>query len=529
MLLFGYQARMRLIDQAGSYCHHMDEHLWTRQAIRILKTGDLNPHRFTKPSVMVYLDTAGFALGLLKTGMKGASVPAISELRAGGYPYYTSSSMVRVVRQIYAMLSIASIAMVGLLARHLMRKMGPASRAHGLTSSDRPIVSQENAAGLIAVGTTLLSEFYLRYSHLYLGVDILGCFFGILTISYVVLARPSTDRAAFAVVSGVLAGLCLGTKYNLYPIAIPALLGIFFRHRARFLSSSVLFLVSFVLTFLLTTPYAILDLPHFVESAVAEARHYSRGHGGHDATPGLTLFLAYGRPVVTAYGGGLVLLALVGVGVALRRVPRQAILILSFPLLLWIYMSGQRVIFTRNLLILQLVLPIFAAMGFLGLAGAVRQFLVMRGAPSVTRRFVVPLIALAALLVAPWSRILGGYRDRVESRSDLSAWVLTRPETKILIPEEVEFDPRSLPGKKIVPYEAHDAKLADLRRKNPGALILAPVFEGKAKAPHGSKSDVLWSGGKNRVRTDRERFSGSHISDGDPKMIVYRNPWATPE
>src|SRR5690606_19320964 len=102
--------------------------------------------------------------------------------------------------------------------------------------------------------------------------------------------------------SGILCGLCLGTKYNLYPIAVPALLALGFRHRQRLLSSSVLFFVALVVTFLMTTPYALLDLPSFVGSAAAEARHYARGHAGHDTTPGLSTFLDYGKPLSTSYG-----------------------------------------------------------------------------------------------------------------------------------------------------------------------------------------------------------------------------------
>lgn len=523
LLLFGYQARMRLVDQKGSYCHHLDEHLWTTQAIRMLKTGDLNPHRFTKPSVMVYLDTASFAVGILKAGMKGLPVPALADLREGGYPYYTSASMVRVARQIYALLSMASIGMVGLLARHLYRKMNPAPPD---LKRRIPFISAENAIGLLAVGTALLSEFYLRYSYLYLGVDILGCFFALLTISYVVLAPPSTRATSFAVVSGILSGLCLGTKYNLYPIAVPVLLAVLFRYRASRFSLSLMFVVSLVVTFLFTTPYAIFDLPHFVEAAVAEARHYARGHGGHDATPGLSLFAAYGRPVVTAYGPALPLLGLVGAGAAFKRAPKQTLLVLCYPLLLWIYMSGQRVIFTRNLLILQLFVPLFAAVGISWLAREIPLFLTKRGAPVPLREFAVPLVALLALATVPWARVRDAYLAPVESRVDLSQWLAARPERAILMPTEVEFDPRSLAGKELAFYTAQGAKLSELRRKNPDVLIVVPVFEGKIEAPRGSKSEVLWSGGKNRVLASPERFSGSHISDGDPKMLVYRNPWA---
>src|SRR5690606_29763951 len=172
----------------------------------------------------------------------------------------------------------------------------------------------------------------------------LGCFFALLAISYFVMAPATTRPPTFAIVAGVHAGLCLGTKYNLYPIVAPALLAIAFRHRDRLLSSSVLFFLALGVAFLVTTPYALLDLPSFVGSAAAEARHYARGHSGHDTTPGLSTFLDYGEPVLASYGLGFVLLALGGLWGLFRKVPKETALIVLYPLLLWIYMSGQRVI-----------------------------------------------------------------------------------------------------------------------------------------------------------------------------------------
>ncbi len=523
MIAFGYQARMGLADQAGPYCRHLDEHLWTKQAIRILKTGDLNPHRFTKPSVMVYLDTASFALGYLKLGMSGENLPPLEELREGGYPYYTAPKMVRVARQVYALLSLGALAMAALLARHLMKKLDEAAppRSEAQAARGEAWVSRPDAVGLSAFGVGLLSEFYLRYSHLYLGVDILGCFFALLAISYFVMAPATTRPPTFAIVAGILGGLCLGTKYNLYPIVAPALLAIAFRHRDRLLSSSVLFFLALVVTFLVTTPYALLDLPSFVSSAAGEARHYARGHGGHDTTPGLSTFLSYGEPVLASYGFGWVLLAFGGAAIALRKVPKEAILIALYPLLLWIYMSGQRVIFKRNLLVLELMLPIFATVGVVGGARRLRHFVRDKGLDRRLELAALPLVAAFALMLLPWSTVVEGYKGAGESRLELAAWLSKRPEKVVLMPTEVEFDPRTAGDKELVSYEARGARLSDLRKKNAGALIVAPIFDKGGKAPKGDSAEVLWKGGKNKVSPELGTLTRSRVSSGNPRIAVY--------
>lgn len=523
MIAFGYQARMGLADQAGPYCRHLDEHLWTKQAIRILKTGDLNPHRFTKPSVMVYLDTASFALGYLKIGMSGENLPPLEELREGGYPYYTNPKVVRMARQVYALLSLGALAMAALLARHLMKKLDEAAppRSEAQAARGEAWVSRPDAVGLSAFGVGLLSEFYLRYSHLYLGVDILGCFFALLAISYFVMAPATTRPPTFAIVAGILGGLCLGTKYNLYPIVAPALLAIAFRHRDRLLSSSVLFFLALGVTFLVTTPYALLDLPSFVSSAAAEARHYARGHSGHDTTPGLSTFLDYGKPVLVSYGLGFVLLALGGLWGLFRKVPKETALIVLYPLLLWIYMSGQRVIFTRNLLILQLMLPIFAVLGVLVAAALLRDLAQKRGLEERFQGFALPLVLSLALLVVPWSKVIEGYEGPGESRVELADWLSQRSERVILMPNEAEFDPRTVEDKELVSYDARGTRISDLRGRNGDVLIVAPVFEKGHKTLKGDLGELLWSGGKNRVRLDVEYFSGSRVSSGNPKLVVY--------
>lgn len=528
LLLVGYQARMRLVDQALPYCQHIDEHTWTSIAIRMIKTGDLNPHRFTKPSVMVYLDTAAFSLGMLKAGMSGQPVPSAESLREGGYPYYSSTVMIRTARQVYAALSIVAIALAALIARRIALRLqqhpnSPVS--HVPESGLFSWISFPDFVGLLTIVITLLSTTYLRYSHWYLGVDLLGCAFAMATLAYVVLRPRNTRPAIFGVVAGLLSGLCLGTKYNLYPIAVPVLLAIFTSYKKARLSTTVLFFASLIVTFLITTPYALLDLPAFIWSAAGEAHHYATGHGSHSRPAGVPMFAAYGETIPDNFGWILVVAAISGAVVAGRSVPLTTAVVAAYPLCLWLYMSGQRAFFARNLLILQLIVPIFASIGLLVFWRVVCDWVGSRpwlvSLPH-TRRLANGLMTLCLVASIPWSAIAKSYAGPVESRNEAVSWVQKRGESTVLVAKELEMDVRPLRSakKKVVVFSAVDARFEALVREYPGALVLAPSPRADRAGLRIPKGQRLKQWGTNLVGVNAHR--ATRIRLGNPRLVVAR-------
>lgn len=524
LLVFGYQARMRLVDQALPYCQHIDEHTWTQIAIRMMKTGDLNPHRFTKPSVMVYLDTAAFSLGMLKAGMSGAKLPALETLHEGGYPYYSSPAMIRTTRQVHALLSLVPLTFAALISRRIAADLMKKWEESGSKGAQRlPQVSIPDLVGLTTLGLGLLSATYLKYSHWYLGVDLIGCVAAMATIAYLLLHPQATRALTFAIVAGLLSGLCIGTKYNLYPIAASVVLTIGFRYRAAWVSTSVVFAATMVATFIATTPYALLDLPAFVSSAAGEAYHYATGHGKYSREPGLPAFLAYGASLPQNYGWGLALAALVGVATTARYLPRSAGVVLSYPLLLWIYMAGQRAFFSRNLLVLQLILPIFAGVGLLVLVTLLRRQILAR-APERwlphSRSLALGILTFCVMLTCPWSSVAKGYKGQGESRNEAASWVRQRPEKVVLVAEELEMDVRTLgKSKRVVSFSMLGATFGSLKKEYPGALVLAPVIvpKGKFQVPEAGRLKVL---GQNAVK--KRKRGATRIRAGNPRLIIGR-------
>lgn len=523
LLGVGYQTRMQAVDRMLPYCVHIDEHVWTQQSIRILKTGDLNPHRFTKPSVMAYLNTAGFALGLLREGMHG-KLPDLEKLHEGGFPYYSSSTMIRTVRQIYVVLSLASLVLCAFVARHFVQ--GSGDRREGAPYG----MSPGNLVALLTLGLGLLSPLYLALAVRYLNVDMIGCFANVCALSYFVLHPRQTKPHIFGVLAGVAVGFCLGTKYNYYPIFAPAFVVVAARYRAHWLSTSLLLVVSSVVTFLITTPYALLDLPAFAWSAAGEALHYTVGHqpgqkpnARHFVEAGLPMFAAYAGTMTTNYGLGVAGLAAFGLWKAVRLRALSTTVFVLYPLLLWLYMSKQRAFFDRNLLILQLMVPVFAAIGTLYAGQKLTEWTKSR--PRLNGRWLVvaPAVVLAlALSTFPFS----AYEKRVvgsdDSRRQVVTWLTEqRPSGgRVLVPNELELDPRTFPSKfKVTRYAALETDLQALRARHPGAVALVPVFSGSKSKAHRSSLQVF---GRNDVKTRKGGQWGAryHVLKGNPKFFV---------
>lgn len=541
VLLLSWVVRVRLIDATLPYCQHADEHLWTERAIHMLKTGDLNPHRFTKPSIMVYLTAAGTALGIIKAGMSGKTITNASRWTEGGYPYYTMPEAVRVPRLMLAGLSIATMCIGALIACAIYR----AWLARNTSAVD--VRSARATTAWVAFGTLLvlaLSPAYLRLSWLYINVDVIGCFFLMCTIAYLAVHRRGTSPLVVSLMTGVLVGLCLGTKYNLYPIFVPAFLMVAFEYRQRWLSSILIIIVTALFTFILTTPYALLDLPAFVWAAARQAQHYSSGSKAIRYRPGLDMFLQYAKATFSSVSPVVSLLAGYGVYRAARLDWRKTLVITSFPLLFWVYMSRQTIFFARNLVVLQVYVAMYGTLGFVWLlqnseswTWGTRPFWRNVGSriPAGLRRLPLkPLLVAATCLVAvgttPFKGVSAAVRPQVESRVDVVAWLEreVKPGTMVLIAEELEMDLRPLRRRyELKRYNAKKRELVRLHKRYPGAVALVPEFKKRGRDRGGLRAHQVtelarFGHGALPLRPLSIGAAHTYVAQGNPKMSVLR-------
>jgi hypothetical protein len=458
--------RYRNIRVASPYCGHVDEQIWIEIAFRMMRTGDLNPSRFKKPSLPVYMMLAGSSVGLLSEA-RGGEVRDAKALGKSAYPFYQRPRAVESAKRLFAFLSVVALALLGVVAR-------------ALTGSRASLWLAPLVAGL--------STYYLKLSWTYMNVDIVGACFAWATICQLLLwyrreqASPGTnDGAVDPLLAGVLAGATIGCKYNLALILLPCLLTLALLGGQRVVARTALLLAVCAATFVLTTPYAVLDFAHFLKDVASEVLHYSKGHGTV-IDKGWPMFAMYGAAFVEDWGVLLLVIAAAGHVRLCLRDARLFAVVASFPLALLGLMSLQSTFFFRNVLALHLFIALGVCAAFLALPELWRS--ISARFPRLAQRpraawVFGALVCLLVLSTLPWGALERGYVSEVSSRRAAARWLLRAVPTpsKVLVDERLNMDTSRVAAlHQVQPFKANakSAKLGRrLRSKNAGALVLA--------------------------------------------------------
>ena len=394
----------------------------------MLVTGNFHPSEFNYPSLPRYLAAAGLAVGFVRAAQEDSDVrPDIHQIGSVGYPYYGTPTAVETSKQLFAVLSVIVLAMTGVIAWRVTR---------------RP--------GAVIIGPAILasSELFFRHSWQYLNVDIVGTCFVVLTVASCLSATIHSSVARSAVVPAVWAGLAAASKYTLGLVFLPVLVGIWmYQEGDRRVRSSGIALATVCVSFLAAVPFAILDLPAFLNGLAFDVWHYgSAGHVGFNDEPGLTQLTNYATHFTNEFGLVGAVLATVGSVAAFRRDWRRCVLFLAFPVLLVTLLAGQRVIFTRNVLPIHPLYAVAIGYGFIVLNGWF-----MRWLPRWSHRLggsvgkVAVLLTLIALTL-PARRIVEHASVTPDSRNLARDWILHNlPDGwTIVIPSSLGFDARGL-------------------------------------------------------------------------------------
>lgn len=308
---------------------HPDEPAIVNNALRMLETGDLNPHFFNYPSLNIYLQAL-----LSRATMIGSqlflsqSATDIPQIR-----YYLVGRLFVVVQSVLTIL-----------------------------------VTYEIGLRLLSSLTGLVAAVFMAFAFLHvansfiLTVDSPSALWSVLATLMAVLIFTSGKRLPYYLAGGLFAGLAAGSKYTAVVSFAPILVAhlIMSSKDRRWLDWNVVAaMAAGGLTFLITTPYALLDFPAFIEAIRFESEHYRTGHTGAEAA-GRTSFLSYGQYLIES-GYGLVPVILSGLGVLwlLIKEPSKAILLLATPLLLFLFVGQYKVYFPRNVVILIPYLALF--------------------------------------------------------------------------------------------------------------------------------------------------------------------------
>lgn len=364
------------------------------RAIRLL-SGDLNPHFFNYPSLYFYLLGAVFGAWSGITTALGSSMEDFLN-RAAVDP----SRFILVARYITAVAGVATVLVV--------YRVGV--RLHGRT------------AGLLGAGLLAVCHLHVRESH-FATTDVTLSLFIIWTVYFLLdVAEKGKPRAY--VLAGLFTGLAISTKY--VGLVLPGAL--LLAHASFHLKGAGqtgwrrglraaladyrpwAFAGAVLVAFVITSPFAILDWAFFTTQFKFQLGHLSGGHG---------LDLGIGGPyhLLNTFPRGLgwpaFLAGLIGAGWALARHPRQAGVLLAFPLLF--YAST----FTGRTLFLRYMLPVLP---FLCLTAGWWIAHVSQQKPQAWRWAILGGVFLA---VAPFADVVETNRrlSRMDTRVEAATWL----------------------------------------------------------------------------------------------------------
>ena len=362
VVAIGFTLRLWNISSGVPFAVGIDEPAIMSTVVRILKSGDYNPHFFEYPTGVVYVQL-GVAVVRFLTGAMGHAWNAVEQV--GMADFYLWGRIVT------ATLGAATI----LLLHQVGMRWGA---RHALF-----------AAGLFAV-----MPLHVREAHFALtDTPLVFCVTLTLLLSLRALEKPGT--LAF-VLAGAAAGLSAGVKYNgLYAVAMPLTVAMMGRSTRKSAATGVVLVASAcVAAFFVTTPYAILDLPNFLNGFGTQTRAFVPRQPGGESTA-----LIYAKHLVANLGWPAFLLALSGLvmsAVRMFRGPVHArwVLLVIFPLVFFNLITGWSFLFARYALPIVPFMCLWAAIATISGVSLLRRFDI----PRVVRTTLIVALTVAALL-----------------------------------------------------------------------------------------------------------------------------------
>lgn len=447
------------------YLHHWDEPRIANKALRILQTGDFNPHFFNYGSLLIYLNVAVDVLHYLHLAAKPEGHPdaldSLADLHVGGpdgWDWQVSHPTFYLWnRWLTSLFGVGCVVVCYLLARAFGGRRAALLAAFALATVPFHVeqsarVTTDVPSSFFALAAAWLSVEFLRQSAPGLLVAALACVGAAASVKYnaaVALAVPLAALAYAAARKMPAYRWWLWPGLGVVPIA-----------------------------FLLGTPYALLDLPGFLQDAGFEVHHYMvRGHGAFTVEPGLPHLRVQLAEMLGNWGWGVCLVAAVGVLAIMGR-PLGAIAF-SLPLLqLWMT-SRTTVAFHRNVV---LVYPFLAVAFGVGAAWLVDRVRSRAGGDRRRAALDVAVVAAVALFAVHRSAVAfdqaWGMGTAVETRSAAVSRLnrLARGgdvPAKIVISSELRVHPQDLRRLRL-PYE--ERPLVDIAcRPEERSVVVVPA------------------------------------------------------
>lgn len=419
--------RVWALDWSLPYVEHPDEPVLVDTVLRAMRNGDPNPHFFLYPSLPFYLRAAVMQV-YLWLGVDQHISGSPQALPVTTHFFTTIPNLFIWFRALTAILGALTVPALYVLGRKL----------------------SDWRAGLLAALGLMVAPFHVEHSH-YVTNDVPTGLWVVLTLIGASGIRTDQHWRHY-IFAGAMAGLAASTKYQAGMVALALIVAhaLAWRERSvRALPRLVAGAATALVAFLATTPYALLDWPHFIADLRFNAVHYASGsHGdftgkwqlGEYAAFFWTKALMPSGAIITAFGLPLLLVRLPG---------RSVLLLLGAVIPTLLVLLLQSVHFTRNLMPIIPLLILIAAMSAVAIADFLKKASVRRlTLCAVTLALIVPQALETRWLLRYWSRPFT-MADAAEFLQTLPRGMLSAVEMN---PVQWAGDPAVLPVERITEH-----------------------------------------------------------------------------
>lgn len=398
--------------------HHWDEAVQIENTDRAIENQTLLPKWYRYPSMLFWMTFASLGPELLEGGFPSDG----EEMRA------KQDKLSRVVRSEGFKLRLRGVFLL-VTALTLIWTYVAA------------FLWRRNPFEALTAASFLALSWELGYHARWVAPDGVLMQFSALTLMFVALAT-SGGKSGWLFAAAVAAGLGCGTKYTGGILLLPVLLAAWSQRSGshwQFARNSAALGLVFLLSFVLTTPGAVLQPFVFVRHIGFEIEHYRSGHYGATIEAGgehlgamlryLSAHLFSHHPVLSLAIAACGIFGLISLT---KRAPAQALWIAAMPILYVVYMSTQRVMFVRNLLLIAPPLALLAAQG------------VGQGLIRIRRRGALAWGLILAVLWSLQAPYLWRASESIRVRGDglyvqeAYDWIQARPDQAIFITGRVQ-------------------------------------------------------------------------------------------
>jgi 4-amino-4-deoxy-L-arabinose transferase-like glycosyltransferase len=380
--------------------YHPDEPVAIDITQTMLKTGDLNPHFFHWPSLLFYVNLLAYIPYYLVGKLLGAFQTLeniLAPLRLGmGVVRTQMPSAVLLGRLVSVSFGMGSVLLTWLIGKQLTGR---------------------SWIGLLAALMIAVSPTNVAYSR-WITPDTIATFF-ILAAALASVYVYQQGKAWQYAVAGICIGFAASGKYNGALVLIMLLSAHFLRSGWKGLKDRRLYLALAIsgLSFLITTPFVVLDWPEFLEGMKFNIQHYSTGHDGMEGDS-LRWYLGH----LWRTTGLISIIATLAIAYGILTKSKGVILLSSFSLVYFVFISRLEVRNDRS------ILPLTP---FLFLLASVLLVRLYRKAPKLESRtwrtasvIALSIVVLISVTIPAFSTVEVGFqRKPVNSVETARIWI----------------------------------------------------------------------------------------------------------